>query len=340
MKSLFIGCILVTLAAIPGFSQKQDKSGDFFTSDEPLDITLIFNMAKMATNKYDSGRYSARIQCKLSDSVTIDEKVNISFIGNFRKENCYLPPMKLHFKKTNSPQLAPLNSIKLTSCCKPNEVYDQYILREYLIYKMYNLFTDRSFRVRLLNVTYVDSAGKRKSVTQHGFFVEDAKNVAKRNNSTEYKKNLHAEYTEREQMTLVAMFVFFVGNTDWSVSNRHNMKLLRPTIDSMARPYAVPYDFDFSGLVNTTYAEPDPLLNTENVRDRVYRGYPRNPSEIDTTLELFHARKQVIYDMINNFELLNAGSKKGMIQYLDQFYTTASKPKEVKFYFVDRARRN
>jgi hypothetical protein len=141
-------------------------------------------------------------------------------------------------------------------------------------------------------------------------------------------------------MTLVAMFEFFVGNTDWSVSNRHNIKLLRPSADSMARPYAVPYDYDFSGLVNTTYAEPDPLLETENVTDRVYRGYPRNPGEIDSTLQLFQTRKQAIYDLINNYTLLSAGSKKGMIQYLDQFYTTVSKPKEVKFYFVDRARKN
>jgi len=340
MKSLLIGWILFILAASPGFSQKQDLAGDFFSATEPLNVTLIFNMSKMATNKFDTGRYAARIQCKLSDTLTVDEKVNISFIGHFRKENCYLPPMKIHFKKTNSPQLAALNTVKLTSSCKTSEVYDQYVLREFLIYKMYNLFTDRSFRVRLLNVTYVDSLGKKKSVTQHGFFVEDIKNVAKRNQSLEYKKNLHSEYTERQHMTLVAMFEFFVGNTDWSVSNRHNIKLLRPGSDSMARPYAVPYDYDFSGLVNTTYAEPDPLLETESVTDRVYRGYPRNPSEIDSTLQLFQIRKPAIYDMINNYALLSANSKKGMIQYLDQFYTTVSKPKEVKFYFVDRARKN
>jgi len=340
MKSLLISCLIVLIAATPGFSQKKDYASEFFNTETPLEVTLVMDMTKMMTSKYDTARYPARIQCKISDSLTVDEKVGISFIGNFRKNNCYIPPMKLHFKKSNSPQLAALNTVKLTSCCKPNELYDQYLLREYLIYKMYNLFTDRSFRVRLLNITYIDSLGKRKPVTQHGFFVEDVKDVAKRNKSTEYKRELHAEYTEREHMTLVAMFEFFVGNTDWSVTNRHNMKLLRPTVDSMARPYAVPYDFDFSGLVNTVYAEPDPLLNTERVTQRVYRGYPRNQSEIDTTIAMFVSRKQAMYDMINNFDLLNAPSKKGMIQFLDEFYATINRPKEVKYYFVDRARRN
>ena len=61
-------------------------------------------------------------------------------------------------------------------------------------------------------------------------------------------------------MTRVALFEYMIGNLDWSVPVRHNIKLIVPKEDSNAIAFPVPYDFDYSGLVKTDYAIPPPEL--------------------------------------------------------------------------------
>ena len=66
-------------------------------------------------------------------------------------------------------------------------------------------------------------------------------------------------------MTMVAMFEYMIGNTDWSVPNYHNIKLMGMKDDKTSRPIAVPYDFDICGFVDPAYATVDEQLNIENV---------------------------------------------------------------------------
>ena len=98
--------------------------------------------------------------------------------------------------------------------------------------------------------------------------------------------------TDRLQMTLVSIFEYMIGNTDWSVFASHNIKLLLSKSDSFHVSIRIPYDFDYSGFVNTDYAIPDPRLNISNVRERVYRGYPRTIDEMDETLDIFRESKK------------------------------------------------
>jgi hypothetical protein len=204
---------------------------------------------------------------------------------------------------------------------------------------MYNLLTDKSFRVRLLNLNYSDSNGKKNEFAGQAFLIEDEKEMAKRSKCIEWSKGkIFTESTDRKQMTLVALFEYMIGNTDWSVPASHNIKLIQAKEDSLSRPFAVPYDFDYAGIINTDYAVPDPLLNTETVQQRVYRGFARTLDEINETLAIFQQQKAAIYAIINNAELLSSGSKKNMSNYLDGFYETINKPKEVKSTFVDNAR--
>jgi hypothetical protein len=151
------------------------------------------------------------------------------------------------------------------------------LLKEYMVYVIYNMLTNKSFHARLLDLQYQDSSGKKKTIAEHAFLLEGVKEMAKRNNCIEWKKgDLQTESTDRDQMTLVAIFEYMIGNTDWGVSVGHNIKLIQSKEDSSSRPFAVPYDFDYSGLVNTDYSIPDEKLGTETVLQRVYRGFPRS----------------------------------------------------------------
>ena len=228
--------------------------------------------------------------------------------------------------------------MKLVSSCKSSGGFDQYLLKEYLIYKIYNLFTDKSYRVRLIVLNLKDSAGRRKSVTEYAFLQEDIKNVAKRNNCRIWDKGkISSEAVSHHQMTQVSIFEYMIGNTDWAVVANHNIRLISPIRDSSDRPIPVPYDFDYSGLVNTFYAVPDERLNFKTVKERQYLGFPRSYSEIDNELNIFREKRAEIYALINHFELLTLKSREEMTEYLNEFYETISKPEMIKYNFIENA---
>lgn len=342
MKLLLSGILLFFFfISQPAYAQKIsiDKI-EFFKEDVILDVTVEAYWSKLRRLKTKMGQITpARFITRLSDSTTVNEPCNLVVRGHFRRDYCFVPPLKIVFEKTQTSRMHPLKSIKLVNTCKQNSGYEQYLLKEYLVYKMYNLLTDKSFRVRLLKMNYKDSSEKKDGFTGYAFLIEDLKDMAKRSKCIEWTKGkIHTESTERKQMTMVALFEYMIGNTDWSVPGDHNVKLIQLKEDPSSRPFAVPYDFDYSGIINTEYAVPDPLMNTETITERVYRGFSRTPEEIDEALQLFKQQKENIYGLVKNFELLANGSKKGMLRYLDGFFDIIDNPRSVKAIFINSAR--
>ncbi len=335
---LFCAAIFQT---VHGQTAKMDRLA-FFSDTSVLNVSLIANMTRVLVNHKKNGfDINASLVTTLGDGTPINEPVVLDVRGHFRMENCYIPPIRLKFSnKENSPFYS-WKSLKLVSECKLSKENEQYLLKEFVVYKIFNLLTDMSFRVRLMNLTFQDSAGKRKPITEYAFLLEDIRDLAKRNNCVEWKGGKrNTDGTHRKQMTLVAIFEYMIGNTDWAVSVNHNIKLIVSAKDTTSRPYAVPYDFDYSGLVNTDYAVPDERLQIENVKQRLYRGFPRSMGELEEILNIFNQQKANIYSLVNQFNLLNARSKTEIIQYLDEFYSTISRPNEVKSIFIDNALTN
>ena len=99
--------------------------------------------------------------------------------GNFRlnKRNCDFPPLRLNLKKeaVKGTLFEGQDKLKLVVPCKLGQEYwAQYVLSEYLAYRMLNVLTPLSFRVRLARVTYIDSTGKDDPVEErYGFVIED-----------------------------------------------------------------------------------------------------------------------------------------------------------------------
>ena len=311
----------------------------FFNDTSTINATIITNTSKLFKNNKQGVILPASFVTTLPDGTSVNDEIQMEIRGHFRHDYCYVPPLKLIFKNNKASVLSSLKSLKLVNECKLSRQYDQYLMKEFIAYKIYNLLTDMSFRVRLLNVSFQDSGGKKKPITEHAFLLEDIKEVAKRNDCAEWKKpNLVTEATNRKQMTMVAIFEYFIGNTDWAVPVNHNTRLIYSLKDSLLRPFVVPYDFDYSGIVNTEYAVPDERLGIENVQERLYRGYPRTMEEVNEALDIFKQQKEKIYATINNFDLLNPSSKKDLTLYLDAFYETIKDPRSVKSVFIDNAR--
>jgi hypothetical protein len=321
-----------------GAQRKAYDQLDLFEKEDILELAIKTDLKDFLGKKPNDRLLYSSFSMKNGDSVVAGE-VNIRARGKFRRQNCYVPPIKLDFDTSSNPTLQKLGSIDLTIQCKQGKSYEQYIFKEYTVYKIYNVLTDKSQHVRLANVTLEDKEGKRKPVMFPAFLIEDFDVTAKRNDCKEVKiQKLHTENTDRKQMTMVAMFEYMIGNTDWSIPANHNIKLMQDTLGS--QPFAVAYDFDYSGLVNTEYAIPSELLGTTSVTERVYRGFPREISELKEMADIFRAKQADIYAVINNSPHLNDGSKKEMIRYLDGFYKDIADEKKLKVLFIDNARMN
>jgi hypothetical protein len=296
-------------------------------------------MSKLFASQKQGYTVPGNFATTLPDGTVVNEQIQLEIRGHFRHDHCSVPPVKLIFKNDKTSILSSLKSLKLVSQCFLSKRYEDYLLKEYLIYKIYNLLTDKSFRVRLMRVNFQDSSGKKKPVSVYSFLLEDIKDVAKRNDCVEWKDaKLSTESTDRMQMTMVAIFQYMIGNTDWAVSVNHNIRLIYSQKDSLVKPFVVPYDFDYSGLVNTDYAVPDEKLDIENVRQRVYRGFPRTMMELNEIISIFNNQKEKIYATINHFDLITASSKKNLTDYLDDFFASIKDQKDIKYLFIDNAR--
>lgn len=312
----------------------------FFKDTAMLNATITTNISRIMRQKQKEGaQFPAYFSTTLPDGFTVKDSVLLEVRGHFRRDYCYLPPIRLIFKNNPYSFMKPLGALKLVSQCKTFSSDKQYLLKEFTVYKIYNLLTDMSFRVRLLNLNWQDTANKARSVSEYAFLLEDTKDLAHRNDCFETKQlKVKTETTDRKQMTLVAIFEYMIGNTDWAVPANHNTKLIIPKADSAHRPYVVPYDFDYSGFVNTDYAVPDQNLPIQSVRERLYRGFPRSMEELNDVLAIFNERKKAIYDVVNNFDLLTSRSKKEMIDYLDEFYSIINDPQQARQIFILNAR--
>ena len=139
-------------------------------------------------------------------------------------------------------------------------------------------------------------------------------------------------------MTFVNLFQYMIGNTDWSIPKYHNIKLMVPKNDTLAKPYAIPYDFDYCGLVDASYAVPAEGLGIETVRERLYRGFPRSLDELQAAINVFQEKKESIMYYINHFELCSTKCRKAMVAYLDEFYKTVGNKKNIESIFILHAR--
>ena len=199
----------------------------FFTDEGLIDITLATDIRELQKEQGEEIYQDATVSFIFPDSTVINEKIRIAARGHFRREYCTIPPLLLNFHNTTSPRLFSLGKLKLVIGCGNTTDDEQLVLKEYLVYKMYNLLEEKSFRVRLVRVNYLDVNGKMKPFSQYAFFIEDDNDMARRNGCEKKDKaEYHTENTNRNMMTKVALFQYMISNGDWGVPSNHNIKLI------------------------------------------------------------------------------------------------------------------
>jgi hypothetical protein len=302
-------------------AQSAEDSKGLFTTDSVPEITLTGNMNALLNDRSEKPSYhplSILYKAENGSGTTIRAEAKTR--GHFRKlwGNCIYPPLAIHFIKNDTLKHSVFKhqkKLKLVMPCAG----DEYVIREWLVYKIYNLVTPNSFKVRLVKVKLTDTKNKKSPVPFYGILLEEEKQMAERNGNIIVSRKLRPEQTEPLSFLTMAVFQYLAGNTDWSVQYLQNIKLI--AADSMIAPVAVPYDFDHAGLVNAPYAEPAEALRMNSVRERRYRGYCiRDMKKFDTVIASFNSLKKDIYNTYINCTLLDEKYKNATLKYLDEFY--------------------
>jgi hypothetical protein len=301
-----------------------------FDSEEVIDIRLEGDIRTLMNDRGEDPSYHLmKLHVQNVDSEeTLDLRVRVR--GNFRRlrENCDTPPLRFNFRRHEVPEhslFAGHPSLKVVVPCKG----EQYVLREYLTYKLYNLFTDYSFKVRLVRLTYHDTGNNQVTNPVYAFFIEHRDNLASRSNALIVERmQLRPEVVDQEAFFRMSVFAYMIGNTDWSVQFLHNLEMLF-LIDEKIY-VTVPYDFDLVGLVSAPYANPDKALKLRSVRDRVFRGYClEDLSVLDPTFNQFQELKPEIYKIITENAPVQESYINFATKYIDDFYDILDNPRRM-----------
>lgn len=316
----------------------------FFTDEGLIEIALKTDFRDLQREKGEEVYQDADVSFLFPDSSVIEEKIRIAARGHYRREYCDIPPLMLNFRNNTSPLLHNLGKLKLVIGCSSKSAEEQLVLKEYFVYKMYNMIEEKSFRVRLVRISYSDINGKIRPYTQYAFFLEDHSDMARRNGCEKRDEaKFHTESTDRNVITRVALFQYMISNGDWGVPSNHNIKLIYER-NKQTLPFVVPYDFDHSGFVNADYALPPELFverfGVEKVTDRVYRGYPRTMEELQAAIKLFNDNKNAFVSLINNCQPMASRTKSNAIDFINEFYKIINDNRKVKSIFIDNARKD
>ncbi len=324
------------------FDAATRRSDRLFGPSAPLEFTLIADYRTIFRDRdtMSTKTFPARMAGKDSTGREYNFDLQLNTRGHWRLKpgNCGFPPLRMNFEVgTSGTPFQGQKGIKLGTHCRPDsEEYAEYVIREYLAYRVYNTITDLSLRARLARVTYVDSTARNKPVTTWGLLIEDEDDAARRNMGNILEtRGLTFNHLEPLQLGIVGVFEFLIGNTDWSVPALHNIRVVQG-LDMIPRPFA--YDFDWSGLVSTRYATPDPRFAIRSVKDRLYRGPCLSTTDLVKVLDLFRSKRADIMKLYEDAKALDVAYFQFVQGYLTDFFRSIDSPEVVKSAIVARCR--
>ena len=301
-----------------------------FSSDSLIQFTLTTNLRAITRARSGAPRYhTAKLTYSDTGSAPITIPLRVRGRGHWRRANCEMPPILLNFWTDSSKKtlFARLDRGRLVVHCRNSDAYEQYVLQEFQLYRIYNLLTPLSHRARLAHVRYVDSASGRELAARHAFILEDDDEMAERNGGRNVElKGARVGDLDPHTDALVGVFQYLIGGTDWSVAGLHNIQLVSlPN----AVVHAVAYDFDWSGAVNASYAKPDYRLPITGVRQRLWRGYCAPPEQFARVFALFNEKKPAIYALYSDHlgRRMNPDVARRTLEYFDDFYETINDPR-------------
>ena len=325
---------LILMSTSLVFAQEADP---LFQSDEILQVTIEGPLDTLIEEKSKEDYLNGFFRYTDADGSPVEFDLKLRARGNFRHANCDYPPVRLNFKKSQikNTLFDKQDKLKLVVHCNRSAEYHQIVLQEYLAYRVFNSITDLSMKVRLLQVTYIDTVEEIQSEPRYAFLIEHKDRTAKR---LGLKQLTVAATTvsqlEPEYLNLTSVFQYFIGNTDFSpVAGApdsdccHNYILFQKPEFQIK---AIPYDFDQSGFVDAPYANANPKFRLRSVKQRLYRGRCINNDYVEGSIQKFRDEREAIYALIGEQQGFTDRTRKDLVKFVDSFYKVIGEQKKIE----------
>ncbi|MEZ5921634.1 MAG: hypothetical protein R3C60_09825 [Parvularculaceae bacterium] len=310
-----------------GGAANADEPKALFAANDPIAFSLTGDWREIASSKPEDAPHKGML--------AIDDEalpVKITTRGNSRRDKqvCTFPPLRIEFseKPGKGSLFHKQKKLKLVTYCRTPESYQQYVLKEFAAYRLFNEMTPMSFRVRLADISYIDERSGKVKLVRKGFFIEDVDDVADRNDMKEVDRgrtaveNFNAADAARE-----ALFQYMIANLDWEMTVGppgenccHNGRIIGAAKAAETNLTPVPYDFDVSGFVDAPYALPPDKLGVRNVRQRLYRGYCKFNAEAKAAAAEFLAKRAALEGALAATPGLADKTIAGSMKFLGGFF--------------------
>lgn len=305
-----------------------------FASDDPLAFRLTADFKAIDADKDPNSTkvYQGTIEFAGPDGQPRTVPIEIRPRAHSRRVICSFIPLRLTFPKegVKGTVFDGITSIKLGVHCRSD--YAEIVAREYVAYRIDNLLTPRSFRARPATATYVDAKTQKSIDTRFAIFLEDDEDLARRlGGRLTSEQNLKFAQVDSDTMTMLGLFEYMISNDDVSVMAQHNIKVVEVP---SGQKYPVGYDFDYAGLIDASYAIPNPLHHLTSVRDRYYMGPCRPADQLAPILATFESVKAAVMSIYDTAPVLSKSYRSEAKKFLQEFYHTIEQPNSVKHEFT------
>jgi hypothetical protein len=335
---------MIIMGVLARPSAAADSADPLFQSQDTLKVEITAPLSTLILERSETEYLPGVFSYTEADGTPVEMDIKIRARGNFRRRNCDFPPVTLNFRKSQVEGMLfdQQNKLKMVVHCKITRRYEQSVLREYLAYRLLNSVTDLSFRVRLLQVVWVDSDERRASMVRNAFLIEHENRLAARIGREEQEiESAEISAIEPDHMNLASMFQYLIGNFDFSpiAGSKgeccHNYAMFGSGIDSLV---AIPYDFDFAGIVNAPNAVPNRDMGVERVGQRVYQGYCVNNAYLGDSVSKFQQARESLYALVADQEELEPGVRQNVAAYMDEFYEVIDDPRALEQEIIGKCR--
>lgn len=331
------------LLACSAMAQSVADTDPLFASHDILNVKIFGPLTSIMRERDDENDVPGMFQYLDAAGQPVELDIGLRARGNFRRDReiCDFVPLRLNFKtsKVDQTLFEHQDKLKLVTHCQDGSNYQNSLLREYLAYRVFNIVTSLSFRVRLLHITYVDTDHKNHETVRYGFLIEHKDRFAQRNSGhtvevqTMTVKQLQPAYTN-----LTSLFHYFLGNVDFShVSPEiddgccHNQEVF---LDNDGLYVSIPYDFDMSRFVDAEYLEKSTVFDVLKRRQRSYRGWCVNNAQLPTSVNIFNDKRVEISELVNDFEPLSKFRRNSLMRFVNKSFADVSTTAKTEKYLV------
>jgi hypothetical protein len=294
---------------------------DLLEGKNYVSVTISLNLDSLINNRYNEEKIGGIFGFKSAAGKNLSFSVNINLRGKYRRRMCGFPPLKLNFNKSELSDngLSKADEYKLVTHCLEGEEGDVNMVKEFLAYQFYQQISPLSYRSKLLKITYQDTKSDDKIVGM-AILLEDKSSFEKRYDLSEMKDtfNLPRSNFDDNNFRTHGLFQYLMGNVDWSTAISKNMDIYKSKENG--KMFIVPYDFDFSGFVNVSYAVPNKDYNQKKIRDRLLLEADESDSLYQSEIQKFIALKPSFIDLIKKQKGLEMDVKIDLENYIHSFY--------------------